>query len=142
MQFSFGRGVMAGAAGAAVVLTITAAGTGAAVEAVFRLGHVNKVNSTSTLTGTNRSPMLTVTNSGRGTALNLHVGKGHAPLEVNSRTVVRNLNASLLGGLAPAAFVQGGGHVRAGQVTLSVNQSAALLTLPGYGTFSARCNIG
>jgi hypothetical protein len=39
--------------------------------------------------------MLTVINSGHGTALNLHVSSGHAPFSVNSAAKVANLNASL-----------------------------------------------
>jgi hypothetical protein len=48
MQFSFGKGLMAGAAGAAVVLAITAAANGSGIGAVFNLGKTNKVNATST----------------------------------------------------------------------------------------------
>ena len=51
MQVSFAKGLMAGAAGAAVVLAITAAANGTGIGAVFNLGRTNKVNATSTLTG-------------------------------------------------------------------------------------------
>lgn len=74
MQLSFGKGLMAGAAGAAVVLAITAAANG--VGTAFLLGETNTVNATSALTGNTPSPMLNVINSGSGTALNLHVGSG------------------------------------------------------------------
>jgi hypothetical protein len=140
MQLSFGKGLMAGAAGAAVVLAITAAANGLGVGTAFLLGKTNKVNATSTLTGKAQGPMLNVINSGGGTALNLHVSSGHAPLSVNSATKVANLNASLLGGIGPAGFVQGGGHVVTAEVELTVGQSnVALLNLPGYGQFSVSC---
>ena len=97
MQLSFGKGLMAGAAGAAVVLGITAAANAMGVGTPFLLGKTNTVNATSTLTGKTSGPMLNMTNSGGGTALNLHVGSGHPPFSVNSATKVANLNASLLG---------------------------------------------
>jgi len=139
MQLSFGKGLVAGAAGAAVVLAITAAANGLGVGTPFLLGTTNKVNATSALTGNTAGPMLSVTNSGSGTALNLHVGSGHPPLSVNSATEVANLNASLLGGIGPAGFVQGGGHVVTAEVELTVGQNATLFNLPGYGKFSATC---
>jgi hypothetical protein len=83
--------------------------------------------------------MLTVTNSGHGTALNLHVGSGQAPFSVNSATKVAHLNASLLGGIGPAGFVRGGGHVTTAEVELTIGQHATLFNLPGYGTFSVMC---
>ena len=139
MQLSFGKGLMAGAAGAAVVLAITAAANSLGVGSPFLLGKTNTVNATSTLTGKTKGPMLNVTNSGSGTALNLHVGSGHPPFSVNSSTKVANLNASLLGGIGPAGFVQGGGHVVTAEVELTVGQKATLFNLPGYGQFSVMC---
>jgi len=143
MQLSFGKGLMAGAAGAAVVLAITAAANVFGVGTAFLLGKTNKVNATSTLTGKTPGPMLNVVNSGPGTALNLHVSSGHPPFSVNSATKVANLNASLLGGIGPAGFVQDGGHVVTAEVELTVGQSnVALLNLPGYGQFSVSCLNG
>jgi len=139
MQPSFGKGLMAGAAGVAVLLAITAAANGIGVGAVFNLGKINKVKATSTLTGRARGPRLSVINSGSGTALTLHVRRGHPPFSVNSATQVAKLNASLLGGIGPAGFVQGGGHVATAEVELAVGQKATLLNLPGYGQFSVTC---
>jgi hypothetical protein len=51
MQLSFGKGLMAGAAGVAVLLAIRAAANGIGVGAFFNLVKTNKVNATSTLTG-------------------------------------------------------------------------------------------
>src|SRR5215472_3001193 len=139
MQLSFGKGLMAGAAGVAVVLAVTAAANSIGVGTAFLLGKTNRVNATSTLTGTTQGSMLNVVNSGSGTALNLHVSSGHPPFSVNSATKVANLNASLLGGIGPAGFVQGGGHVATAEVELAVGQKATLLNLPGYGQFSVTC---
>jgi hypothetical protein len=139
MQLSFGKGLMAGAAGVAALLAITAATNGTGIGAVFNLGQTNKVNATSNLTGKTNSPMLTVINSGHGTALNLHVSSGHAPFSVNSATKVAHLNASLLGGIGPAGFVRGAGHVVSAEVELTVGQHATLFNLPGYGKFSVMC---
>jgi hypothetical protein len=140
MQLSFGKGLMAGAAGAAVVHAITAAANGIGVGTPFLLGKTNTVDASSTLTGNTKGAMLNVVNSGPGTALNLHVGSGHPPFTVNSATKVANLNASLLGGVGPAGFVQGGGHVVTAEVELTVGQSnVPLLNLPGYGQFSVSC---
>jgi hypothetical protein len=142
MHLSFGKGLMAGAAGVAVLLAITAAANGTGIGAVFNLGQTNKVNATSTLTGKTNGPMLTVNNSGHGTALTLHVSSGHAPFSVNSATKVANLNASLLGGIGPAGFVRGAGHVVTAEVELTVGQQATLFNLPGYGKFSVSCVNG
>jgi hypothetical protein len=140
MQLSFGKGLMAGAVGVAGLLAITAAANGIGAGTPFLLGVTNTVNATSTLTGKTQGPMLNVTNSGSGTALNLHVGSGHPPFSVNSATKVANLNASLLGGIGPTGFVQGGGHVVTAEVELTVGQSnVPLFNLPGYGKFSASC---
>jgi hypothetical protein len=140
MQLSFGKGLMAGAAGAAAVLAITAAANGLGAGVPFILGKTNTVNATSTLTGSTSGSMLKVINSGHGTAISLHVSSGHPPFTVNSATNVANLNASLLGGIGPARFVQGGGHVVTAEVELTVGQSnVPLLNLPGYGQFSVSC---
>lgn len=139
MQLSFGKGLAAGVAGVAVLVSITAAATGTGIGAVFNLGRINKADATSTLAGKTRGPMLAVINSGRGPALSLHVGRGRAPLSVNSAVKVANLNASLLGGIGPAGFVRGAGHVVTAEVELTIGQQARLFNLPGYGEFSVQC---
>jgi hypothetical protein len=139
MHLSFGKGLMAGAAGAGVMFAFMAAANGLGVGSDFLLGKTNTVNATSTLTGTTNGSMLSVVNSGSGTALDLHVGSGHAPFTVNSATKVANLNASLLGGIGPTGFVQGGGKEVTAELELTVGQSATLLNLPGYGQFSVQC---
>jgi hypothetical protein len=111
----------------------------AGIGAAFLLGKTNKVNATSTLTGKTNGPMLNVINSGHGTALNLKVSRGRPPLSVNSATKVANLNASLLGGIGPARFIQGGGHVVTAEVELTIGQNIRLFNLPGYGQFGVKC---
>jgi hypothetical protein len=144
MQFSNVRSVVAGAVAAVAVIAITGAASGSGVGAIFNLGKVNKVNATSGLEGSTRNPMLSVTNSGAGTALSLQVGRGKAPLSVNSAAQVPDLNASLLGGLAASQFVKGGGQSLSFGLTMStaVKAQRELLALPGFGTLNAECAPG
>ena len=80
------------------------AGTG--VGAVFNLGETNSVNATSTLKGgVANGPMLKITNSGAGTALNLQVPFNKAPMFVNSSTKVTNLNSDKLDGKTSGDFM-------------------------------------
>lgn len=141
MQISTIKSVVIGLGTAAAVIAVTGAASGSGVGAVFNLGKTNKVNATSSLTGSTKHSMLAVTNSGSGAALNLHVGRGKAPLSVNSSTRVANLNASLLGGLAASQFVQGGGQSRSFGFTMAPTSSTprSLLSVPGFGTFMAQC---
>jgi len=59
MQISFGKGLIAGASGVALLLAITAAASGTGIGAAFLLGKTNKVNATSTLTGKAKGPCST-----------------------------------------------------------------------------------
>jgi hypothetical protein len=142
MNVTFGKGILSGAAGTAVLLAIIAAAGGNGLGAVFNLGRINRVNNTSTLTGANRGPMLTVANAGRGTALNLKVGKGRAPFTVNSGAQVSKLNASMLGGLGASAFVHGAGQMNSRQVTVPAGQMMPVLALSPYGRFQGICDAG
>jgi hypothetical protein len=100
MDTSFLRG---GAAGAAVVVVLTAAtavaGTG--IGERFDLGQTNRVNQTSVLTGADAAPMLTVRNTSAdagATGVNIAVEDGRPPLKTNSDTRVANLNADTVDG--------------------------------------------
>src|SRR5215469_13518010 len=141
MQFSNIKSILIGVGTAVAVIAITGAASGSGVGAVFNLGETNTVNATSSLTGSTKHSMLSVTNKGSGTALNLQVGNGKAPFSVNSSGRVANLNASLLGGLAAGQFVQGGGQSRSFGFPMSTATDAnvPLLSVPGFGTFMARC---
>jgi hypothetical protein len=135
------KSVFVGVVAAAAVIAITGAASGSGVGAIFNLGQTNKVNATSALTGSTKHPMLSVTNSGPGTALSLQVKAGKAPFSVNSAVQVPKLNASLLGGLAASQFVQGAGQSRLAGFTMSSASVAEkkLLLLPGFGTFNVLC---
>ena len=63
------------------VASTALAGTG--VGAVFNLGKTNSVNKLSALVGSVSGPMLRIDNNGRGSALNLEVQPGKAPLKVS-----------------------------------------------------------
>jgi len=142
MRLTFFRGIAVGSALAIALLAMTSAVAGTGVGAVFNLGQKNKVNAVTSLSGSASGPMLKLTNSGRSTALRLNVGRGRAPLTVNSAARVANLNASLLRGLGPAAFVQGGGQNRAFALTLTDQDGVKLVSIPGYGFLDAGCLPG
>jgi hypothetical protein len=135
------KSVLIGVGAAAAVISLTAAASGMGVGGVFNLGKANKVNATSGLTGSTRHPMLSVTNSGSGTALSLQVAKGKAPFSVSSSAQVSKLNASLLGGLTAGQFVQGGGQSRSFGFSMPTATAAQrkVLSVPGFGTLNAFC---
>ena len=142
MQFSNIKSILIGVGTAVAVIAITGAASGSGVGAVFNLGETNTVNATSSLTGSTKHSMLSVTNKGSGTALSLHVGKGKAPFSVSSSGRVANLNASMLGGLAASRFVQGGGRSRSfglRDTPIPNIKFRTLLSVPGFGTLSAAC---
>jgi len=141
MQLSNLKSVLLGVGAAAAVIAVTGAASGSGIGGIFNLGKINTVNATSRLTGSTKHPMLSVTNNGTGTALSLQVANGKAPFSVNSPVQVAGLNASLLGGLAPTQFVQGGGQERSFGFTMSTatNSTKTLLSVPGFGTFNAQC---
>jgi hypothetical protein len=118
-------------AAAGLVAAVLSGGYGVAAAATgsaFILGHSN-----------NESSQATLSNSA-GTPLSLHAPHGVAALKVNTTTQVKNLNASLLGGLSASAFDQGGTRTRAYGLALSsftVNQP--LLDIPGVGQLQASC---
>jgi hypothetical protein len=140
MKLTFGTGVLGGLVAGIALLTATSALAGTGPGAVFNLGRTNTVNRTTGLTGSDRKAMLSVTNSGSGPAVSLHVADSKAPLAVNSRTQVANLNASLLGGLPASDFMQGAGQTRAYGFTLADSESRELLVIPGFGKLVADCD--
>jgi hypothetical protein len=83
------------AAGAIAVLSLTVGAVGIATAAnggSLLLGRANHATSTTTLTNST------------GTALSLVAGNGKPPLRVNSKTLVKNLNAERLDGLTASSF--------------------------------------
>jgi hypothetical protein len=144
MQLSTIKSAIIGIAAAAAVIAMTGAASGSGIGAVFNLGQTNKVNATSSLTGSTRHSMLSVTNKGAGTALSLQVARGKPPFSVNSSARVANLNASLLDGLAASSLVKGGGQSRSFGFLMPTATAATkeLLSVPGFGTLNAFCESG
>jgi hypothetical protein len=140
VKLTFLKGVVLGSVVAVITMIATSAVASTGIGGVFNLGKTNNVNATSGLKGTASGPMLAVKNKGSGTALSLTAGKGTPPFKVSSTTQVAKLNASLLGGLASASFVKGGGEAHAFAVTMAAGQmDESLLSIPGYGSLQARC---
>jgi hypothetical protein len=95
------KGALAGGVGAMAVMGATLALAGTGVGGVFNLGQTNQVNATSTLTGGEGGPGLSIKNTSsaaEATALSLTSAGGHAPLAVNSQGQVANLNSNYLQG--------------------------------------------
>jgi hypothetical protein len=95
----------------ALLLALTAgmAAAGTGVGGVFNLGKTNAVNAISVLKGSAKGAMVRLVNSGPGTALQLVVKPGQAPMTVNSAVKVANLNSDKLDGLDQSAFLRSGG---------------------------------
>jgi hypothetical protein len=139
MKLGFIKGTVVGVVVAMACLAATSALAGTGVGAVFNLGRTNTVNATSGLKGSQKGSMLAVTNTGRGPALSLRVGKGRAPLAVSSSVRVQHLNASLLDGRDAGAFTLGGGQSRSFGFLEAVGLSGKLLSIPGFGSLKAMC---
>ena len=107
--------------GLAVVLAVALGATTTALAAIpgdpFKLGDINYVNRTTTLVGAAAGAILRVDNDGTGTALDLKVGdptvlpenKATAPMKVDSRAKVANLNADELDGRGAGDFLAASG---------------------------------
>lgn len=78
------------------VATTAVAGTG--VGSVFNLGTANTVDKITKLIGSVPGAMLRIDNNGGGSALDLQVEPGAAPMSVNSGEKVTNLNADKVDG--------------------------------------------
>jgi hypothetical protein len=108
--------------GMAVILALvvglaTAALAGTGVGATFNLGKLNTVNRISQLVGAPDNAMLRIVNNSNGTsatALDLQVQPASPPLEVNSSTMVPNLNANYVDNRRASSFMASGTY-RLGQ---------------------------
>jgi hypothetical protein len=122
---------------AATVISLVAlffAMSGTAVAATggnLILGKANTATSVSSLTNT------------KGTALKLSSTLTTPPLTVSNSVQVPNLNASELGGQPASGFVQGGGTVSDGRLSLSFpgDPTGTLISAPG-SSIQAFCNAG
>ena len=100
------------AVGLAVTLALTLGAATAALAAVpgdpFKLGKLNTVNRISQLAGATTDAMLRIDNNGAGSALQLLVEPGKAPVTVNAEAgTATNLSADRLDGKDSAAFFSG-----------------------------------
>jgi hypothetical protein len=87
--------------GLAAVLFLTLAVVADAADArvpSLKKGVINAVSSATTLVGDIAYPIVRLDNDGAGTALDLQVEPGNAPMTVNSSAKVANLNADQLDG--------------------------------------------
>lgn len=88
----------------ALLLGIATAALAAVPGDPFKVGRTNTINRLSVLVGSTVDAMLRVDNNGAGTALDLRVEPGQAPMKVNSDAQVRNLNADELDGKTAGDF--------------------------------------
>ncbi len=100
------------AVGLAVVLALTVGLATSALAAVpgdpFKLGKTKTVDRISPLEGSTASSMLRIDNNGTGSALQLLVEPGKAPLTVNAEAgTAKNLSADELDGKDGSAFFSG-----------------------------------
>jgi hypothetical protein len=104
----FYKGVALGATVSIVLLGAQAAFAGTGLGAMFNLGRTNTVGATSTLAAKTGSAALQVTNKSTGasaTGVSITVDPRRAPIKVNSRVQVPNLNSSFLQGRQAADFL-------------------------------------
>ncbi len=106
--FWLGRGT-ATTMGVAVMLAVMLGVATTALAAVpgdpFKLGRLNTIDEISRLIGSTPDTMLRIDNDGTGTALDLRVEPGKAPMTVDSTTKVNDLNADKLDGESANDFV-------------------------------------
>lgn len=147
---TFMKGIVLGATVGAVIATVTVA---AATTLPFTLGTTNRENAATQLTNVAANgkpnnvpaPILALENTAsdpRATALRLNVAPGHAPFITNSSTKVGHLNVDRLDGIDSTGFVQGAGHVYNINTNVFTNDSANVLTIPSFLTFTFFCNVG
>ena len=114
-----------------------AGGAAAASAAPFLLGRANRESATASLTDT------------RGTPLSLSAPARKAPLKVNRRTLIKNLNAQYVSGFAAGRLVVLGGDMYTPPGTdTPINSTGKLLVTTGplpagiyYVTATAELNL-
>lgn len=99
----------------AVVLGVATSALAAAPGDPFKLGKANVIDTVSKLVGATANTMLLIDNNGTGSALQLQVEEGKAPLTVNSSAArATNLNADKVDGqeASDLAEPRGYAHVK------------------------------
>jgi hypothetical protein len=95
--------------GVAIMLAFTVGLASTALAAVpgdpFKLGRLNSIEQITRLVGSASDAMLRIDNEGSGTALDLRVEPGEAPMTVDSDKKVADLNADKLDGKSADDFV-------------------------------------
>lgn len=95
--------------GVAIMLAFAVGLTSTALAAVpgdpFKLGRLNSIDQITRLVGSASDAMLRIDNDGSGTALDLRVEPGEAPMTVDSDKKVADLNADKLDGNTADDFV-------------------------------------
>ena len=95
--------------GVAVMLAFTVGLASTALAAVpgspFKLGRINTIDQMSTLAGNASGALLRINNVGSAPALDLRVEEGEAPMNVNSATLVNDLNADQVDGRSADDFI-------------------------------------
>ncbi|HEX3824961.1 MAG TPA: hypothetical protein VHV79_10905 [Mycobacteriales bacterium] len=120
LQFAKGSA----AAGGIGVLCIVVSGIGVAVAATggsLVLGHANTATATTTLSNSH------------GTPLSLKAKHGKPPLQVNSKTLVKNLNAARVGSRTPKQLEATGSGAQL-KVSFDTTSPAAVALIPATGT--------
>ena len=88
--------VMGLAVALALVLGVATVALAAVPGDPFKLGRINSIDNLSTLVGSASGALLRINNEGSGPAIDLRVKEGETPMNVNSTTKVKSLNADQL----------------------------------------------
>ena len=130
-----------------VASALVSAPAEAAPASTLKAGVQNAVNAVTSMVGSVAGPILKLDNNGTGTALDLQVESGKAPMTVNSETKVDNLNADKVDGKsADEIGVNGVERVHAVSAYNSNSYKTAIAYCPvgkepigtGSGTFGAK----
>jgi hypothetical protein len=128
----------------ALILGVVTTALAAVPGDPFKLGRINTIDEMSTLVGSAPGALLKVDNEeGDGTALNLRVDSGEAPMNVNSTKRVNDLNADRLDGKSADDIGFNGLRVVTDRsdVDSASRKNAVALCNPGGGT-SPRAVVG
>ncbi len=89
----------------ALILGVATTALAAVPGSPFKLGRINTIDQMSTLAGNASGALLRINNVGSAPALDLRVEEGEAPMNVNSATLVNDLNADQVDGRSADDFI-------------------------------------